>query len=545
MNGAMTGAHTHTPDRGSGFATRGLATVRENPLLSGAIAVGLIARIVTWVVADRRLDDALITIKHAKNVADGVGLDHHLGEGPVHGFTSVLSVLVPLPGELIAEGGGLLVIRLVSLLAFVLTAVYAHRIGRELGLGFWPLAFVLAYLALDQNQIFYGMAGMESQIAVAVLLAGVYYVLVEDFPKSGLALGLACLARPDFVLWVAPAFLFLLWRNRGRALNAFLIAAAVVLPWLIFATAYYGSPVPNTISAKSLAFAPDLPGPLAIGDWAEFIWNSIEVHAGDWTTLAPFLERAFIFGTPLPRDLLMVIALTVVALALIGVCATWRRPGWRPAIVFVLLYVAYKFAFLTIGYFEWYGVPTLAVIVLLAGAGLQWLASRPLPAALVPALATALGLAYAIHLPFTLPLENRVQEEIEDKVRDPLGRYLGKVTHPGETIVTEPSGYVGFYTNATLLDYPGLTSTTVVEALEEYPEKATIAGMVDLLEPDWLVLRPGELDFLRQWEPEAAARYEEVRRFRVEESDSELDRWGLVIFNVDRDFIVLRRLDGV
>ena len=46
-------------------------------------------------ITDRRIDDALITIKHAKNVADGAGLTHHLGEGgPVHGFTSVLSALV-------------------------------------------------------------------------------------------------------------------------------------------------------------------------------------------------------------------------------------------------------------------------------------------------------------------------------------------------------------------------------------------------------------------------------------------------------------------
>jgi hypothetical protein len=330
-------------------------------------------------------------------------------------------------------------------------------------------------------------------------------------------------------------------RNRGRALNAGLISAAVVLPWLIFATAYYGSPVPNTIKAKSQAFAPDWPAPLDIGGWAELIWTSIGDHTGDWTVLAPFLERHFIFETPLPRALLEVIALTVLALALVGVFSTWRRPGWRPAIVFVFLYVAYKFVFLTVGYFEWYGVPTLALIILLAGAGLQRVSALRPPAFLVPALATALGLAYAIHIPFTLPLENRVQEEIEDKVRDPLGRYLGKVTHPGDTIVTEPSGYVGFHTNATLLDYPGLTSTTVVEELGEHPELATIAGMVPLLEPDWLVLRPDELAFVRSWEPEAAALYHPVRRFRVEESDSALDRWGLFVFNVDRDFIVLRR----
>ena len=50
----------------------------------------------------------MITIKFDKNLADGFGLVHNFGEGHVQGFTSALSVLVPMPGELIYHGGGLL-----------------------------------------------------------------------------------------------------------------------------------------------------------------------------------------------------------------------------------------------------------------------------------------------------------------------------------------------------------------------------------------------------------------------------------------------------
>ena len=189
-------------------------------MLAGFIVVGLIARIAFWAITDRKLDDALITIKFDKNLADGFGLIHNFGEGHVQGFTSALSVLVPMPGELIWHGGGLFLIRLVSLACFALAAVYAYRIANESGLGRWPTGFVLAFLALDQNQVFFGVAGMETQIAVAVLLAGFYYVLVEDYPKSGVALGLALLARPDFVLWVAPAYVFLVIRNFREALRA-------------------------------------------------------------------------------------------------------------------------------------------------------------------------------------------------------------------------------------------------------------------------------------------------------------------------------------
>ena len=99
--------------------------------------------------------------------------------------------------------------------------------------------------------------------------------------------------------------------------------------------------------------------------------------------------------------------------------------------------------------------------------------------------------AYAAHIPYTLPLEAAVQDKIENRVRDPLGRYLGEVVKPGETIVTEPSGYFGYYTNATLLHYPGLTSTRVTDRLREraiYP----LVGLVVEFEPDSPALRQAE-----------------------------------------------------
>ena len=273
--------------------SRAWAYTRANPMLVGFIVVGLIARIAFWAITDRKLDDALITIKFDKNLADGFGLVHNLGEGHVQGFTSALSVLVPLPGELIYHGGGFLFIRLASLAFFVIAAVYAYRIAAELGVGRWPTALVLAYLALDQNQVFFGMAGMETQIAVGVLLASVYYVLVEDYPKSGVTLGLALLARPDFVLWVGPAYLFLIIRNWRASLRAGALSAAVVAPWLIFTTIYYGSPIPNTITAKNLSFGPDFPSVTHPGAWINFLGDQLSANAHAWQHFAPFYEAHF------------------------------------------------------------------------------------------------------------------------------------------------------------------------------------------------------------------------------------------------------------
>src|SRR5438094_798456 len=220
-------------------------------MLRGFIAAAVAARLVFWTTTNRMFEDGLTTITHARNVPLGLGLVHHAGEGNVHGFTSALGVLIPLVGELISQGSGIAAMRIASLIAVCVALAYARLTCRNLGLSAFPTAFVLAYLAFDQNMIFYGMAGMETQVAVAVILAGVYHVRRNDIVASGIWLGLAPLARPEFVLWVAPALAYLAVTHLRRAFAPAGIASAIVAPWLIFTTAYYGSPVPNTVLAKS------------------------------------------------------------------------------------------------------------------------------------------------------------------------------------------------------------------------------------------------------------------------------------------------------
>jgi hypothetical protein len=523
-------------------------------MLVAFIVLGVIARIVFWAVTDRKLDDAMISIKFDKNLADGFGLVHNFGEGHVQGFTSALSVLVPMPGELIYHGGGFLFIRLASVACFALASVYAYRIAGELGLGSWPTGFVLAFLALDQNQVFYAVAGMETQIAIAVLFAGFYYVLVEDYPKSGVALGLALLARPDFVLWVAPAYAFLIIRNYREALRAALLSAAIFGPWLIFTWIYYGSPVPNTITAKDKVFVPDFPSLTHPGAWINFLGDQLSAAgtAHAWRVFAPFYEDDLLAHAPIPFDAAKAIAFLVAALALLGAFSALRRASLLPAIVYVVLFAAYRVVYLKTGYFEWYGVPAAAALVLLAGIGLdricRWIPTasrgRLSPAMVAATPAVLLALVYATALPFRTDAEAHIQHGIEDKVRDPLGRYLGEVVKPGETIASESAGYVGYYTNGTLYDYPGLESPRVVSALQRADDSGhpvfPIVGNAVLLNPDWLVLRPSEADVLTAAYPETARRYTEVRRFSVPGGTVALLVHGFDVANFDRDFIVYR-----
>jgi hypothetical protein len=520
---------------------RAWRVVAEHRLLSVMILAGLAARIVFWAVTDRKWEDGLITVIHARNAVEGIGLTHHAGEPVTHGFTSAISVLVPLVGETVHVGGGFLALRLASLIAFAFAAVGAYAVGTRLGLRPVAMFFVLAYLAFDFNQIFYGMSGMETQIAVAVLLWAIYCTMTRRTIACGLLFGLAILTRPDFILFVAPALVSLfLWRRR-ESIRAAVIGVGVVVPWVAFTTLYYGSPIPNTIKAKNLRYPLDAPSLLA-GPRAWFDWVHDRVlQAHDfWHAFTPFLEKGQIAKGPLPEWVLGDIAFAFIVLAVVGVWFTRSVPGWWPAVFFAVVFGLYDLLTIPVGYYEWYLPPFMAVVAMLAGAGItQIAAARARKTAIV--LAVGLAFAFAFHMPYTFELERRVQANIEDKVRTPLGLYLHRVVRPGEKVTSESAGYVGYYGRVLLYDYPGLTSKRALAIMERLgPARNNIFELIKAARPQWVVLRPSEYAALQQVMPDVAGRYVVARTFSVLAEKSSLSLGGVEEINIDRDFLVLR-----
>ena len=524
---------------------------RADVMLRGFIAAAVAARLVFWTTTNRMFEDGLTTITHARNVPLGLGLVHHAGEGNVHGFTSAIGVLIPLAGELVHQGSGMLAMRVASLIAVCIALVYARLICRDLRLGAFPTAFVLAYLAFDQNMIFYGMSGMETQVAVTVILGGVYHVRRQDLVASGIWLGLAPLARPEFVLWVAPALAYLALANLRRGIAAGGIAGAIVAPWILFTTAYYGSPIPNTVVAKA-AVSP-IPAILSNGSplpWLEWLFGQVTGHIELLLYhFEPFHEVWSTAAAPLPGPVLIVIAVVVADLFAIGLVASRQVAGWWPALAFVGLFFAYRVYFIpTINYYDWYLPPFLALVMIVVAAGLQriyvW---RPM---ITKSLSVALAFAFAMHVPFSFGVESKVQA-VENEVRTNVAAYLKATVPPGESVTSESAGYIGFYGGVKLFDYPGLTSKTSVRALQALPpDQRDLPHLVAALRPDWLVLRPWELNSLREQFPEIAAEYEVVRVFQMSGvSDAQLDAdgantisfGGLSETDVDEKFIVLRK----
>jgi hypothetical protein len=62
---------------------------------------------------------------------------------------------------------------------------------------------------------------------------------------------------------------------------------------------------------------------------------------------------------------------------------------------------------------------------------------------------------------------------------------------PGDSVLLEPLGYVGYFSRLKTYDFPGLSSPEVVAAIRSGVNR--YSDLAARLKPTWLVLRPSEI----------------------------------------------------
>ena len=482
-------------------------TSRRDALLVGAVmaVMAMVVRALYILLVRRTWEDALITCLHTENFARGLGLTHvRPGEPPLHGFTSPLSVLVPLPADLLHPGWGVEFIKWVSVPVSGLTVLAALAIGLRLGGGLSLPALVLAlgYAAIDHHQILWGASGMETQLVVASLVFSLYYAMSWKPVPLGISLGVCMLARPDMAFWTMVAGTFgLMSRARWRSLCTRVIplALAVYGPWVLFTILYYGSPIPHTIIAKGLGYPSVLDG-LRHRPPREWIWFGIQRFL--WK-VQPMLAPSYSgHGTtvdvwPAAEGYLSPFGLLMCFLALAGTVSLLYRRRWEgiPLIGYVLIYSTY-FMYLVSIIFGWYKPPLLMAIVLLGAAGLDAVSGRVRTETLRKALAWALAMGWLLPIAAIMPLNAytdwQVQRYVEDDIRTRAGCWLREHMKSDEAVGAEPLGYLGYYSRGNVYDWPGLNSRVVVAWSRANPTRRSLENMLRDLKPEYLFLRDME-----------------------------------------------------
>ena len=510
-------------------------------IIFGAVAI----RLLCWFYTQRTWEDCLITVQHAENAARGLGLTHVPGGPRLHGFTSPISVLIPLLGELVHPRLGTVLLRTVSALCGGVTVWIAMGIAQRLRLAL-PITFLIGgYLAFEHHQILFGMAGMETQIVVTILLFSIYSLLDLKPLYVGVGLGLCMLARPDFGFWVVIVLALLSWRAwKTRNLHTLETSGLALLliygPWIAFTTAYYGSPLPNTVLAKGWGYPNHWYAGMSIGVFLTTAF--VRLHYL-FSILGPAFGGNGVGVSFFSIDPMGLTCLVMLGFAISGVIlAVRRRDIFGIAITcFILVYLFY-YLFLMVAIFLWYIVPLAAVSIIAAGMGLdsslkKWFSPRwQKPGGYVFA-AAYLTILFAV-APAALRGERNIQIFVEDGVRKPVGLYLASVMNPDQTVGTEPLGYFGYYSRHVVLDYPGLCNWQVVRFMREHPDKRTLLDMLAYFRPDYLVLRPSEYTTALSRSDGLLSKYDLIKKFSVPEAARRQllfpDR------NVDLEYYVLR-----
>ncbi len=210
-------------------------------------------------------DDAMVSMRYAKNLAEGYGPVWNAGEPPVEGYTNPLWVifmaafhLVPIPAAKIS-----LAIQISGAIFLAVNLYFVYRIAQMVSDNFFVplLATMLTAFYLPLNN--WGLQGMEVSILTLLLTSSTWITLKNLKQKHFsfwpyLLLGVGTLVRIDMVVPYLVILGFLTIadpQNRKKNIVWGLgLLAAFLGSQTIFRLWYYGEPLPNTYDLKMSGF---------------------------------------------------------------------------------------------------------------------------------------------------------------------------------------------------------------------------------------------------------------------------------------------------
>lgn len=527
------------------------------------LAVCLVACVIPFAFAlytGHAWEDYYITFRSSRNLATGHGLVFNHGDR-LHTFTSPLGVLLPALASLLtlnsSDAGALWLFRGASIAAFAgavallwaALARWRYTRGAALALVAWQVT--------DLKMVDFSINGMETGFLLLFFAYSFWALAVEPgrrWRHLGAAWGGLMWTRPDSFIYIGALATAIVLFNRPTDtgvtrrewlviyLRAAAVAAAVYLPWLLFSWAYFGSPVPHTIVAKATAG-----GPRSLSGLWHFLpkfpdraWSS---HGALEALFAPVY---LVFGD-WPPAILRVGRVTAAACALLWV-VPWLRTETRAAsltLLAVVLYLTYYAPFIFPWYLCW---PALLGLITLAGAlnqlfvaaaAVSW---RPVRVGLQCA---GIGLVAVVvsgtgwYLWEGAKQLKAQQAVIEHGVRHRIGTWLHDHAHPGDTVLLEPLGYIGYYSGLKTFDVPGLSSREVVAVIRQHGY--SWGHVAAALNPSWMVLRPHEVEGIRRTHPDVLKQYEAVLVCDEHAAVEQLPIHGRPYLAFDCRFTIFRR----
>ena len=255
------------------FRTRsksGLGTALERGgsscVSTTTVLVGMIMAVMLYLFRDNVVDDSYITYRYARNIVRGLGVVWNPGDPPVEGYSNFLWMIAHAMG-LRAGLEPLALSRLLGALSYAGCGFMVFRLARALGAETRHAAVATILFSLVPSFPFWAMSGLETTSVVLFALL-FFHGLALEWPdarwpwRTALWGVVLVLSRPDGLLIVGVALGALLWPpdpSRWKwLLRCMALLAPPVVIYQVWRQLTFGTPTPNTLSAKLQSMAGDV-----------------------------------------------------------------------------------------------------------------------------------------------------------------------------------------------------------------------------------------------------------------------------------------------
>lgn len=434
----------------------------------------LLTAMVGLCLRDVAYDDPYITYRYAQNFMAGKGFVYNEGE-------QVLSTTAPLYAFLLAIVGVLWpdlphLSNLIGALSLLGAGSFVYLTGRRFGQR-WAglvagLLFILCPLA-------WTTAGFETRFYLMLACGALYFYHVQNLPLATIFLALALLTRGDGLIPALVLFGHYVIKERKIPWQALALYAAIVVPFFVYLTIAFGSPLPATLRAKALQMKMGITG----------------FYPG-----STFFEGALILAGGLVEQswLYLLFAPTV----LWGLWAIWQKERWvGPFLLWAALHLV-GYQLLGVAPYHWYYASLVPAIATACGLGLvesgRWLAARFPRFGIVAGVALAFCLLGAeavslseIHRAMAgekaLTPQDKMYKtlpEVKTAVYRRVGEWLAAHTDPQATVGLMEVGIIGYYSERRVVDFLGLIQPEVARALSY----RNLYWAIPHYRPDYIVL---------------------------------------------------------
>ena len=244
----------------------------------GLVACIILFFIQAFLLRHYGIDDAAISFRYARHLAEGKGLVWNPGQPPVEGFSNLLWVLILGAGhrigfdiEILAKllGVGLGAATL-ALLQVICRRIWASR-------PWWW--FPVLVVAMCPVWVMWIVSGLELALLGFFLVLAIFALTSSGAAKTWLLSAALCglaATRPEGIALGGLLLLYALLAHRALTIRRRIREYAVpglaftgcIIGLVVFRLAYYGYPFPNTVYAK---FSPALPSLTEVGKWVVFV----------------------------------------------------------------------------------------------------------------------------------------------------------------------------------------------------------------------------------------------------------------------------------